>query len=111
MVFGLIMGLFLGLARYKKERGKSGGRDTLLELFLPVLWHTAYDASTAANAALSSEDDYVGFQGLLVALAVVAVSTVLQFVVLILFKKHTGKYCSMVIAMSGKGRTELSKER
>lgn len=102
MVIGLVMGLYLGLARYKKERGESGGRDTFLALFLPVLWHTAYDASTVANAALPAEDDYVQFQGLIAGLVVVAVATVLQFVALILFKKNTEKLCGMAIAANGK---------
>lgn len=95
MVLGLIMGLFLGLARYRKQRGESGGRETCFALLLPILWHTVYDASTAFNAALSAEDEYVQFKGGLVGLVLVAVTTVLQFVVLIKFRKDTGKYCAM----------------
>ena len=100
MVFGLVMGLYLGLAQYKKLRGQSGGRDACLALLLPILWHTAYDASTVANAAASAEDEYIQFQGLIVGLAVVVVLTVLQFVVLVRFKKNTKKYCGMELAAS-----------
>ena len=67
----------------------------LFGLLLPVLWHTAYDASTGFNLALSSEDEKVQFLGVIVWLTVIGVSTVLQFVVLIRFKKKTGKYCAM----------------
>ena len=95
MVFGLIMGLFLGLARYKKQAGERGGGEACLALLLPVLWHTAYDAATGFNLALSSEDEKVQFLGVIVWLTVIGVSTVLQFVVLIRFKKKTGKYCAM----------------
>ena len=98
MVLGLIMGLFLGLARYKKQQGESGSRETCLALLLPMLYHTVYDAASVANVALSSEDDYVQFQGLLVGIVVIAVSIVLQFTLLILFKKRTEKYCGMEIA-------------
>ena len=97
MVFGLIMGLFLGLARYKKQAGERGGGEACLALLLPVLWHTAYDAATGFNLALSSEDEKVQFLGVIVWLTVIGVSTVLQFVVLIRFKKKTGKYCAMVL--------------
>ena len=111
MVLGLIMGLYLGLAQYRKQRGESGGRETCLALLLPTLWHTVYDAATTANAALSAEDGFVQFQGLLVGLAVVVVLTVLQFVVLLLFKKSTEKLCGMEIAASGKERTALTREQ
>ena len=102
MVFGLVMGLYLGLAQYKKLRGQSGGRDTCLALLLPILWHTVYDASTVANAAASAEDEYIQFQGLIVGLVVVVALTVLQFVVLVRFKKDTKKYCGMELAASAR---------
>lgn len=97
MVFGLIMGLYLGLARYQKQRGESGGRETCLALLLPVLFHTVFDAATATNAAFSAEDEYVQFQGALIGLVVVAVAFVLQIVILVLFKKNTEKYCGMAV--------------
>ena len=97
MVFGLVMGVYLGLARYKKLNGESAGKETFLAFFLPILWHTLFDAVTANNAALSAEDDKVALLGVIVALVVVIVSVVLQFVVLVKFKKNTEKYCAMTL--------------
>jgi RsiW-degrading membrane proteinase PrsW (M82 family) len=94
MVLGLIMGLFLGLARYK-ERG--GIREHCLAFLLPILWHTVYDASTGFNGALSAEDENVQLIGIAFWLVVVIASTVLQFVVLIKFKKNAERYCAMEI--------------
>ncbi|MBR1796980.1 MAG: PrsW family intramembrane metalloprotease [Clostridiales bacterium] len=97
MVIGLVMGIFLGLAYYKKQKGESSGIYYFLGLFLPILWHTVYDASTVSNVAFAAEDEYVQFQGLLFGLAVVVISTVLQFVLLIVFKVKTEKYCGMAL--------------
>ncbi len=95
MVLGLIMGLFLGLTRYRKQGGESGVRENCLAFLLPILWHTVYDASTAFNGALSAEDENVQLIGIIFWLGVVIASTVLQFVVLIKFKKNAGRYCAM----------------
>ena len=97
MVFGLIMGVYLGLARYKKLHGESAGKETFLALFLPVLWHTVFDAATANNAALTAEDETTQIIGLFAGLIVVVISVVMQIVVLVRFKKNTEKYCGMTL--------------
>ena len=53
MVFGIIMGVNLGLARYEKQQGGSPGKYILCGLLVPVLWHTLYDASLACSRSSS----------------------------------------------------------
>ncbi len=60
-----------------------------------MLWHTVFDASAAFNAALSSEDEHEQLLGIVIWLVVFVVSVVLQFAILIRFKKNTEKYCAM----------------
>ena len=67
----------------------------LLGLFLPMLWHTLYDAATAFNTGLMVEDGAANTAGMIIALAAVVISVVLQFVVFIRFKKKSGEYCGM----------------
>ena len=58
MIFDLIMGLLLGLARYRKEKGLGGvGLRRFLALLLPILWHTLYDSATVTNPGVGMEDD------------------------------------------------------
>ena len=92
MVFGMIMGEHLGLARYKREKGTGGASiHVLAALVLPVLWHTIYDAATVDNAGLEAENDIA----LVIALAVDVASIVLQFVMLSTFKKRSKDLCQM----------------
>ena len=97
MIMSLIMALFLGLARHFKSRGLPAGKYTFLGLFLPVLWHTVFDASTANSVWLKAEDDAMNVTGIVIALVVVVISVVLQFVLLWRFKKNTEKYCAMAL--------------
>lgn len=98
MVFGLLMGVELGLARFSKRAGTGGvGKHTLLALVLPVLWHTVFDASTTTNAALNATEEHAQIIGVVVALVVCAISIALQFVVLIRFKRDTEKLCGMTV--------------
>ena len=96
MVFAILMGVNLGLARYAKLHGGSAGKHIFLGLFLPVLWHTLYDAATAFNAGLESTDENVQVAAVVIALIVTVVSTVLQFVLLVRFKNNAVKYSEMV---------------
>lgn len=96
MVLGLIMGLELGQARFcRRSSTGSAGLHTFRALFLPVLWHTVYDASTTFNAAIHAEDTALNTIGAVIGLVVVLISVVLQFVLLIRFRKNAGKYCGM----------------
>ena len=86
MVFGMIMGVNLGLAKYKHSAGH-----VFAGLILPVLWHTVYDAATVDNAGLAIESDLA----LVLALVVDVVTIVLQFVMLSRFKKQSTELCKM----------------
>ena len=98
MVFGLIMGLQFGLARYCRVNGKPGvGKHRVLALFLPVLWHTLYDASTAFNAAIRSTDTSAQKIGVVIALIAIVVSFTLQIVLLVSFLRRSEAYSAMRI--------------
>ena len=92
MVFGIIMGANLGLARYRKNQGAGGtSKLVLAALIIPVLWHTIYDAATVDNAGIEAESDIA----LIIALAVDIATIVLQFVLLVKFKKKSKTLCQM----------------
>ena len=92
MVFGMIMGVNLGIARFKRKQGTGGSSIYVFAaLFLPVLWHTIYDAATVENAGLETESDIA----LLIALVVDVASIVLQFIMLSNFKKKSKALCQM----------------
>ena len=96
VVFGILMGKHFGLARYSRKEGTGeAGRHMFLACFLPVLWHTVYDAGTTANPGLRMEDDSMQVAYILGGLVIVLISTVLQFIVLVRFRKNTEKYCGM----------------
>ena len=96
LLFGLLMGTHLGLAKYSRREGRGdAGKHTFLAFFLPILWHTVFDASTTANAALNATEEATQVAGVVIALVVCAVSIALQFVLLIRFRKKTAEYCSM----------------
>ena len=97
MVFGIIMGVNLGFARYEKQQGGSPGKYILCGLLLPVLWHTLYDAGTAFNAGLDAADEKVQGTALLIGVISMIVSTVLEFVLLIRFKKKAVTYSEMIL--------------
>ena len=96
MVFAILMGVNLGLARYAKLHGGSAGKHIFLGLFLPVLWHTLYDAATTFNAGFDATDENVQVAAVVIALIVTVASTVLQFVLLVRFKNNAVKYSEMV---------------
>lgn len=96
MVLAILMGVNLGLARYEKLHGGSAGKYIFLGLFLPVLWHTLYDAATAFNAGFDATDENVQVAAVVIALIVTVASTVLQFVLLVRFKNNAVKYSEMV---------------
>lgn len=96
MVFAILMGVNLGLARYAKLHGGSAGKHIFLGLFLPVLWHTLYDAATTFNAGFDATDENVQAAAVVIALIVTVASTVLQFILLVRFKNNAVKYSEMV---------------
>ena len=98
VAFGVIMGTHLGIARYRKQNNLGGvGKHIFLGVFLPMLWHTLYDASTADNTGLMVENEDTQTVGMIIALVSVVISVVLQFVVFNNFKKKSGEYCGMLL--------------
>ena len=98
VAFGVIMGTQLGIARYRKQNNLGGaGKYIFLGVFLPMLWHTLYDASTVDNTGMMVEDTGAQTIGLITALAGMLISVVLQFVVFNNFKKKSGEYCGMLL--------------
>ena len=98
VAFGVIMGTQLGIARYRKQNNLGGiGKHIFLGVFLPMLWHTLYDASTADNTGLMVENEDTQTVGMIIALVSVVISVVLQFVVFNNFKKKSGEYCGMLL--------------
>ena len=98
MSFGVIMGLHLGLAEYARHRDDGECRKhRFLALALPVLWHTVYDAATASNHAMKSEDEVMQVAGVAVALLIVIISVILQFKILGKLKKKCAEYCEMSV--------------
>lgn len=96
MSMGLIMGTYFGLFKYDRKQGNgSAGLHLFLALFLPLLWHTLFDAATATNVGIETENETLQVFGIVYGLITVAVSVVLQFVVLSRFKKKTEEYCAM----------------
>ena len=92
MVFGMMMGVNLGLARYRKKQGTgSTSKLVLTALIIPVLWHTIYDAATVDNVGIEAESDIA----LAIALAVDIATIVLQFVLLVKFRKKSKVLCQM----------------
>ena len=96
MVLAILMGVNLGLAHHAKLHGGSAGKHIFLGLFLPVLWHTLYDAATAFNAGIDTSNENVQMAAIVIALIASVASTVLQFVLLVRFKKNAVKYSEMV---------------
>ena len=92
MVFGMIMGVNLGLAHFKRTKAAGGSsKHVIAALLLPVLWHTVYDAATVNNAGIATENDIA----LILALVISIASVVLQFIMLSKFKKRSKDLCQM----------------
>ena len=97
MVFEIIMGTCLGLARYDRfhRDGRKSGKYTFAALSIPIVWHTNFDAVTAANPGLRSKDEYVLTESAIVAIVVLIISVVLQFVLLSRLRKKSEYLCSL----------------
>ena len=96
LVFALLMASHFAIAKYNKQNGLGGiGMHRFLGLFLPMLFHTIFDASTVDNTALMVEDEATNATGFVILIGVVLVSVILQFVMFVWFKKKTEEYCGM----------------
>ena len=92
MTFNMVMGEFLGRAKFSKLSGKgSAALNYVLALLVPIAVHTLYDVCTAFNSSLMRGEvsgmvrAMIGYVGLLV----------YEFVVLVRCKKKTEMFCSM----------------
>ena len=92
MTFNMVMGEFLGRAKFSKLNGKgSAALNYVLALLVPIAVHTLYDVCTAFNSSLMRGEvsgmvrAMIGYVGLLV----------YEFVVLVRCKKKTEMFCSM----------------
>lgn len=96
MIFQLVMGLHLGLAKYNKKNGLGGvGGHRFLAFFLPILWHTVFDAMTASNPAVGMDGGDAEALWIVLGLVVLLVSVALQFLLFVRFRKKSGEYCAM----------------
>lgn len=96
LVFGIIMTYYLGMAEHKKITNQgSSAKEYLFALLIPVLIHTLYDACTANNKFLSQENEDMQMIGVVIGLAGALAAFVLQITILLKYKKHAGKLCSL----------------
>ena len=92
MTFNMVMGEFLGRARFNRLTGKgSPALDCVLAVLIPMGVHTLYDACTVFNSKLMAGE----MSGVLTALAGFAGLLIYELVVLIRFRKKTEKFCGM----------------
>ena len=95
MTFNMVMGEFLGRARFNRLTGKgSPALDCVLAVLIPMGVHTLYDACTVFNSKLMTEE----MSGVLIALAGYVGLMIYEIVVLIRFRKNTEKFCGMRIS-------------
>lgn len=96
MVFNIIMGEFLGRARYNKLTGRGlPALNCILAFLVPVAIHTLYDACTSSiGTLLASSPDSVDLI-VVIGLSAYLGMIVLQIVVLTRFKKKAAAFCAM----------------
>ena len=95
MTFNMVMGEFLGRARFNRLTGKgSPTLDCVLAVLIPMGVHTLYDACTVFNSKLMTGE----MSGVLMALAGYVGLMIYEIVVLIRFRKNTEKFCGMPIS-------------
>ena len=91
MTFNIVMGEYLGRARFNRLTGK--GSPALYGV-LAVLIHTLYDACTVFNSKRMTGE----MSGVLIALSGYAGLMVYEIAVLIRFRKNTEKLCGLHIS-------------
>ena len=97
MVYGMIMGKYLGIARYNKLNNKPRFLQYVLAILIPIILHTLYDACTSGNLMLLSENSAESDTGITLGLIATAAHFIIQFVILYLAKKDTEKHCEMAL--------------
>ena len=95
MTFNMVMGEFLGRARFNRLTGKgSPVLGCLLAVLIPMGVHTLYDACTVFNSKLMTGE----MSGVLMAFAGYAGLMVYEIAVLIRFRRKTEQLCGMRIS-------------
>jgi len=98
MLFSMIMGCFLGRAKYQRLTGEgSAAWSYVLAFLIPVAMHTVYDACTGTNGFLSSDNDDIILTGIIIGILGTIVMFVLQIILLNRFKKDAEKLSSMKV--------------
>ncbi len=93
MIFGIIMAKHLGTARYNKGRGAAG--EYVKAILVPIALHTLYDAATATNYLMQSDNDMTSVIGIIIGFAATIIMFILQFLVLGSVKKNADRLCRM----------------
>ena len=92
MTFNVIMGEFLGRAKYSRLTGKgSPALNCVLAILIPMGVHTVYDACTVFNGKLMAGE----MIGIVMALGGYVGLMIYEIVVLIRFRKKTEEFCGM----------------
>ena len=92
MTFNMLMGEFLGRAKFSGRTGKgSSALNCVLAILIPMGVHTLYDACTVFNGKLMTGE----MIGVLMALAGYAGLIIYEIVVLVRFRKKTETLCAM----------------
>ena len=98
MTFNMIMGEFLGRAKFSRLTGKgSPVLNCILAILIPMGVHSLYDACTVFNGMLTTGQ----MSGLLIALAGYVGLLIYEIVVLIRFRKKTEEFCGMHLHSAG----------
>ncbi len=96
LIYNLIMGYYLGKARYQKITGEgSPFWSYVLAFTVPVALHTLHDACTATNRYLT--DEATIDTGIIIGLVGTIAAFILQIVVLVRFKKKAEKLSLMLV--------------
>ena len=92
MTLNMVMGEFLGRAKYSRLTGKgSPALNIVLAIFIPMCVHSLYDACTVFNSKLLTG----AISGTLLALAGYVGLMIYEIAVLIRFRKKTEEFCGM----------------
>ena len=92
MTFNMLMGEFLGRAKFCKLTGKgSAALNYVLALLIPITIHTLYDVCTTLNSSMMRGE----ISGLVRALIGYVCLLVFEIIVLVRCKKKTAMFCGM----------------
>ena len=96
MVLGVVMGKYIGMGIYNKNKGMAYMHKYVIALIAPITIHTIYDAFTVHNPAVTVEglNDEVIVVWVVAALVCITGATVSQFIFFKKLKKQAELYAS-----------------